>query len=171
MIQITCEICKDLIPLVQDGVASGDSASAVERHIQSCPQCRVMWEGQIPRPADSSRILEKVRHRARVFMGMVLMFGVFFGLSLTASSGLFLNSLIMPAIGAIGYFLCHWRSLYLTPFLLFAAHLVTNAIGAFRGAEHLDLASLPLWSALYAVFAAIGTVIAGLLHIVFQKED
>ena len=34
MIQITCEICKDLIPLVQDGVASGDSASAVERHIQ-----------------------------------------------------------------------------------------------------------------------------------------
>lgn len=54
MIQITCEICKDLIPLVQDGVASGDSASAVERHIQSCPQCRVMWEGQIPRPADSS---------------------------------------------------------------------------------------------------------------------
>ena len=29
MIQITCEICKDLIPLVQDGVASGDSASAV----------------------------------------------------------------------------------------------------------------------------------------------
>lgn len=28
MIQITCEICKDLIPLVQDGVASGDSASA-----------------------------------------------------------------------------------------------------------------------------------------------
>ena len=61
MIQITCEICKDLIPLVQDGVASGDSASAVERHIQSCPQCRVMWEGQIPRPADSSRILEEVR--------------------------------------------------------------------------------------------------------------
>ena len=44
MIQITCEICKDLIPLVQDGVASGDSASAVERHIQSCPQCRVMGE-------------------------------------------------------------------------------------------------------------------------------
>ena len=41
----------------------------------------------------------------------------------------------------------------------------------FRGAEHLDLASLLLWSALYAVFAAIGTVIAGLLHIVFQKED
>lgn len=167
MIQITCEICMDLIPLVQDGVAAGDSVW----HIQSCPQCRAMWEGQIPYPADSGRILKSLRRRAQAFMGMVLMFGIFFGLSLTASSGLFLNSLIMPAIGAIGYFLCHWRSLYLTPFLLFAAHLVTNAIGAFRGAEHLDLASLLLWSALYAVFAAIGTVIAGLLHIVFQKED
>lgn len=102
MIQITCEICMDLIPLVQDGVATADSISAVEHHIQICPQCRAIWEGQIPRPADSGQILEKVRHRARVFMGMVLMFGVFFGLSLTASSGLFLNSLIMPVIGSIG---------------------------------------------------------------------
>lgn len=31
MIQITCEICMDLIPLVQDGVAAGDSVSAVEQ--------------------------------------------------------------------------------------------------------------------------------------------
>lgn len=53
MIQITCEICMDLIPLVQDGVAAGDSVSAVEQHIQSCPQCRAMWEGQIPHSADS----------------------------------------------------------------------------------------------------------------------
>ena len=30
MIQITCEICMDLIPLVQDGVAAADSISAVE---------------------------------------------------------------------------------------------------------------------------------------------
>ena len=98
MIQITCEICMDLIPLVQDGVAAGDSVSAVEQHIQSCPQCRAMWEGQIPHSADSGRILEKVRHRTRVFMGIVLMFGIFFGLSLTAGSGLFLDSLSMPVI-------------------------------------------------------------------------
>lgn len=99
------------------------------------------------------------------------MFGVFFGLSLTASSRAVSEQSDHACDRRLGYFLCHWRSLYLTPFLLFAAHLVTNAIGAFRGAEHLDLASLLLWSALYAVFAAIGTVIAGLLHIVFQKED
>lgn len=58
MIQITCEICKDLIPLVQDGVASGDSASAVERHIQSCPQCECVGGtdpppcGQQPDPGE-----------------------------------------------------------------------------------------------------------------------
>ena len=118
MIQITCEICMDLIPLVQDGVAAGDSVSAVEQHIQSCPQCRAMWEGQIPHSADSGRILEKVRHRTRVFMGIVLMFGIFFGLSLTAGSGQFLNSLIMPEIGSIGNCLISWKSLYLTPCLL-----------------------------------------------------
>ena len=171
MIQITCEICMDLIPLVQDGVAAEDSVFAVEQHIKNCPQCRAIWEGQIPHPADSGRLLEKFQYRTRVFMWMVLMFGVFFGLSLTASSGLFLNSLIMPVIGSIGYFLFRWKSLYLTPCLLFATHLVTNVLGIFQDTEHLDLASLLLWSALYAVFAVIGTVIAGLLHIVFRKED
>ena len=118
MIQITCEICMDLIPLVQDGVAAGDSVSAVEQHIQSCPQCRAMWEGQIPHSADSGRILEKVRHRTRVFMGMVLMFGIFFGLSLTAGSGLFLNSLIMPVIGSIGYCLFRWKCIFPRAFSL-----------------------------------------------------
>lgn len=167
MVQITCEICKDLIPLVQDGVAAADSVSAVERHIQSCPQCRAMWEGQIPYPADSGRILKRLRRRT----GMVLMFGVFFGLSLTAGSGLFLNSLIMPVIGATGYCLFRWKSLYLTPCLLFVSHLVTNTIGALWGVERLDPASLLLWSALYTVFAAIGTVIAGLLHFVFRREN
>ena len=99
------------------------------------------------------------------------MFGVFFGLSLTASSGLFLNSLIMPAIGAIGYPCVTGGPLYLTPFLLFAAHLVTNAIGAFRGAEHLTWPPSCCGLRCTRSLRPLGRWIAGLLHIVFQKED
>ena len=40
MNEITCGLCMDLIPLVQDGIASGESRDAVERHVQSCAACR-----------------------------------------------------------------------------------------------------------------------------------
>ena len=97
------------------------------------------------------------------------MFGIFFGLSLTAGSGLFheqpyhacdrLHRLLpVPLEIPVSYpvpSLCH-------P----SGHKCSQNV---PGTEHLDLASLLLWSALYAVFAAIGTVIAGLLHIVFRK--
>ena len=39
MYEISCEMCRDLIPLVEDGVASADSRAAVEHHLQTCPVC------------------------------------------------------------------------------------------------------------------------------------
>ena len=32
MNEISCDVCMDLIPLVQDGIASEDSREAVEQH-------------------------------------------------------------------------------------------------------------------------------------------
>ena len=122
MIKITCDMCTDLMPLVQDGVASEDSIVAVEHHIKTCPECKSMFEGQVPIPSDGSQIMKKIQRKVRLFMGMMLMFGVFFGLSLTASGELFLNSFIMPIIGGIGYYLFRWRALYLTPVLLLITH-------------------------------------------------
>lgn len=171
MIKITCDICIDLMPLVQDGVASEDSSKAVEEHLKICPVCRSMFEGNIPTPSDSSQILKKIQQKTRVFMAMVLMFGVFFGLSLTASSELFLNSLIMPVIGCIGYYLFRWKSLSITPALILITHLITNTFGLVRGSEHLDIATLLMWSALYSVFSILGSIIAGLIHFAFRKED
>ena len=171
MIKITCDMCMDLMPLVQDGVASEDSIVAVEQHIKTCPECKSMFEGQVPISFDSSIIIKKIQRKIRLFMGMVLMFGVFFGLSLTASSELFLNSLIMPVIGCIGYYLFRWRALYLTPSVLFVTHFFTNSFGMMRGTENLDVMSLIMWSCIYSFFAILGIVIAGLIHFAFRKED
>ena len=33
MIELSCQICRDLIPLVQDGVASEESVNAVTAHV------------------------------------------------------------------------------------------------------------------------------------------
>lgn len=170
MNEISCDMCMDLMPLVHDGVASADSAAAVQHHIQNCPDCRALFEGTIPAPDNGREIMEKILRKSQLFSAMVLMFGIFFGLSLTASSELFYNTLIMPILGAIGYFLFRWKALYTVPCLLLVTHLITNTFGLIRGAEHLDIASLFLWTGLYCIFALIGTSIAGLLHFALRKE-
>lgn len=169
MNEITCEMCMDLMPLVHDSVASRDSIDAVQRHIQACPECKALFEGECPEPANRDQLQKKIQKEARVFSSMVLMFGIFYGLMLTAGSGLFLNILIMPMIGAIGYYLFRWKALYKIPILLLVTHFATNALGL--GEEYLHLASLLMWTGLYCLFALVGTAIAALLHFALKKEE
>ncbi len=44
MMDISCEVIRDLLPLYHDGVCSEESAKLVETHLQSCPQCREEWK-------------------------------------------------------------------------------------------------------------------------------
>lgn len=170
MSDISCEMCMDLMPLVRDGIASGDSCRAVHRHLQNCPACRAAFEGELPPPLVEGAAMEHFRRHVQLFSAMVLMFGILFGLSLTAGSGLFYNILIMPLMGAVGYCIFRWRALYTVPVLLLGTHLLTNTFGLIRGTEHLDLLSLLMWTGLYCLFACVGTVIAGLMHFAFRKE-
>lgn len=168
MNKLSCDMCLDLIPLVQDGVASQDSRDAVLAHIAGCPGCRALFEGELP-PADAGKVLGKVSRRLRLFGAMVMMFGILYGLMLTAGNGIFYNVLIMPVIGAIGYYLFRWRGLYIIPGLLLGTHLITNALG--MGEEYLGLPTLVMWTAIYCGAALVGWVIAALLHFVFRKEE
>ena len=170
MNKITCDICMDLMPLVQDNVASEDSVNAVKQHLETCPECRAMFEGEIPSHSDKNEIIKKVQRKIHTFLIMVLMFGTFFGLSLTATSEQFLNVLIMPILGGIGYFVFRWKSLYITPGLLIITHLVINALSLLNQAAYMEIATELMWAVVCSVFAVIGTVIVGLLHFAFQKE-
>ncbi len=169
MNKISCDMCMDLMPLVQDGVASEDSRLAVALHIQDCPSCARLFEGEMPPPSDSKKILERIQHKLRTFCAMLLMFGIFYGLGLTAGSGVFYNAVIMPLIGGLGYYLFRWRGLYLIPALLFVTHLATNALGL--GEEHMNLPMLLMWTGIYCAIALVGFVIAVLLHFALKKED
>ena len=40
MIEISCQVCLDLIPLVKDNVASEDSKKLVLEHIRQCEACK-----------------------------------------------------------------------------------------------------------------------------------
>lgn len=169
--RITCDICMDLMPLVHDGVAGADSVAAVEEHVESCAQCRALYEGQLPVPDHSGTRIEELRKKLRFFMTMILAFGVLYGVSLTAGEGLFLNAVVMPIIGAVGYYLLRGKAIYEVPLLILVTHFVTNTFGLIRGVEHLDILTLLMWCALYSLFALMGVVIAGLLHFALGKED
>ena len=86
---ITCQICLDLIPLVRDGVASEESCEAVRAHIASCPQCAAVYEDPIFNTADHRALLNRLVRKTQMFCAMLMMFGMFFGLTLTAGSGVF----------------------------------------------------------------------------------
>lgn len=45
MDRLTCDIVRDLMPLVLDDIASGDSKKGVEEHIANCETCRAYYEG------------------------------------------------------------------------------------------------------------------------------
>lgn len=169
--EITCDMCMDLMPLVHDGVASTDSVAAVEAHIADCAYCRALYEGQLPTLDQSEKLMEALGKKLRFFMTMVLAFGVLYGVSLTAGEGLFLNAVVMPIIGAVGYYLLRGKAIYQVPLLILVTHFVTNTFGLIRGVEHLDILTLVMWCGLYALFAVAGATAAWLLHFALGKED
>lgn len=178
MSEISCDICMDLLPLVCDGIASEDSKAAVEAHVKTCEMCRRLYEsgrmGDMDvkvTAVDTVKAFEKFRRKLQMFSGMLLMFGIFFGLSLTAGDDMFYNSLIMPVIGALGYYVFREKALYTVPGLLLITYSFINFFGLIRGVEYMDFLSMTMWVFIYSIFVWIGILVAWLLHFAFRKDN
>ena len=171
MNEISCDVCMDLIPLVKDGIASTGSQQAVQQHLKNCEACRALFDGETPPPANTEQAFQKIKRKVQLLSVMLMMFGIFFGLGLTAGNEMFYNSLIMPVIGALGYIIYRRKALYTVPILLFITHCFTNCLGWLRGLEHLDFMSLFMWTIIYSAFSLLGIMIAWLIHFAFKKEN
>lgn len=167
---ISCDICRDLLPLVQDGVASEDSRAAVEAHLRTCPACRALADGTTPPPPDGYELLRRIRRQLRGVLIIVLLVGILFGLELTHGVDMFYNSLLMPVLGMVGYLVYRWKALYRIPLLLLGLCTVVNLLNLLRGLAAVDAFSLLVWTGFYCLFAVIGVLIAGLLHFALKKE-
>ena len=80
MYEISCEMCEDLIPLVEDGVASEDSRAAVAAHLQSCPHC---GNRPLPEPvpaADEKKALTRYMNRLKLIALAILGLGAVGGI-------------------------------------------------------------------------------------------
>ena len=76
----------------------------------------------------------------------------------------------MPLVGVAGYVVFRWHALYVVPCMMLLTNCLSGLLGMLRGVELLDFASGVMWVAIYSIFVAIGTVIAGLLHFAFRRE-
>lgn len=98
--KIPCAVCRDLIPLVQDGVASPESEALVKAHLQTCPECRTLWQaggGQalpqsLPAP-DDARLLQKIRHKYNT--GLLMFAALGMGCGVLTSYGEHSNWIIL----------------------------------------------------------------------------
>lgn len=170
MTDISCGICRDLLPLVRDGVAGEESRAAVEAHVARCESCRALYETP-DRPKDGSAAFSALRRKLQLFCALLMMLCIFVGMDLTGGQGLFYNSLLMPLIGGLGFLVFRWKSLCNIPLLLLGVGLVTCGLNLLRGLESLLLADLLLWTVIYSLFAFAGVAVAALLCFALKKED
>ena len=159
MTELTCDICRDLIPLVVDGVASEESEAAVKEHVAVCAECRDMYQNELERGIASLREKtadEKVLRRVRIrlaWQGMLLTFAALATISISART-VFLMWML-PIVGAASYVLMRRYSLAV-PVLAGAAVLVwyrTLMSGVIMGG-----------------LLCMGIIIAALLFFAFGKE-
>lgn len=165
---LPCDVCRDLIPLVQDGAASPTATEMVRRHMEHCESCLAFWqEGAPAQPVpDDGKVLGRIYKRLRLLLFAALAAGALFGLWLMSYgfAGQF-NLLIMPAVGAVGALLLR-RRWYLTPLCVaalgFVWHLSLESTGPVLGL---------IYAAFYGGLCLLGGVAALLFRYAFGKED
>ena len=171
MNEISCEICQDLMPLVQDSVASEDSKNAVLHHIAECEQCKALYISNIDlsnfRESEPQKAFSKAQRYLTAVNSVLMLFGIYFGLSLTHRIDMFYNILIMPIVGAAGYLLLGKRSFLIVPALLWSVSIPVNYLLL---EKPLNLGMLFWWTLIYAGLAIAGILIAILLKFAFRKE-
>lgn len=169
MNKISCDMCMDLLPLVQDGVASADSKKAVEEHIKTCPQCKKMYLEHPTMVMNDQRVSLKIKSKLHTFFAFLTFLGMFFGISLLLNQCELYVAVIMPIIGICSYVVYHWQALWKSPLILSALFTLAYMIILFQGGTF-NLPGLVFVIILIALFTDIGVLIAGLMHFALRKE-
>lgn len=178
--EITCDVCRDLIPLVVDGVASEDSEKLVEGHTAHCEACRAyMQEGgpvDLPNP-DDIKILNRLKRRMTVSALVFAVIGAVLCLALRFSVYLMWW---MPVLGMLSYLLARKRW-WLVPagvgVLAFLGNFGWNIWETMRYADGWTVVRNSLFwmlqsslyqGILYLALVALGVWVAALLHFAFR---
>lgn len=178
---LPCEICRDLLPLVRDGVASEASRLAVEEHLARCEACRELWGEEAPPPLQRDRVLGRIRRRLYAWQGAMTAAGLILGMALANTGQAGYNILLLPVLGAAVQWLSPRRARWL-PLLVWllmmgvslapsARFLLTRLSQGDLNAVCGALTSAGLWCLLYAALCVLGMLAAALFHYALRKEE
>lgn len=178
---LPCDICRDLLPLVRDGVASEASRRAVEEHLAHCDACRKLWGEEAPPPLHRERVLGRIRRRLYAWQGAMTAAGLILGMALANTGQAGYNILLLPVLGAAVQWLSPRRARWL-PLLVWglmmgvslvpsARFLLTRLAQGDLNAVCGALISEGLWCLLYAVLCALGMLAAALFRYALRKEE
>lgn len=170
---ISCGVCQDLIPLVNDGVASPESCACVQQHITRCPDCAALYR-EPPEPMSElaqRRVVHSIR-RGLILSGVcMLILGTLAGVLLSNSAGMFYNFIIMPLVGAIGYFSLRKRWFWVPAGVLALSLIQSITAALLEGNPNvLSLSVLLPLPIIYAALVLLGIAIAALLKFAFTPE-
>ena len=173
--EISCDVCKDLIPLVKDEVASPDSVALVKNHAAHCPACRAELDEAAPAPIPSDKpIIQKIRRTISLRVLACVALGVALGLSLRLNEMFVYNLFIMPVVGALLY-LFSGKKWYYGPGIIAALGSVCRFVTLLlTGQESFDLMviGISIMAGLtYGLLALLGGGIAALFQYAFAKGE
>lgn len=118
--KISCNIIQDLIPLVNDGVASEESMQLVMEHCQECKTCQELVKEKSIINEQNLEAKWEQKIRKSIIGCMILV--ILFACSFSATVNQFQNFILIPAIGAIGYGVLK-QKVYILYILIFVSHL------------------------------------------------
>lgn len=179
---LPCDICRDLLPLVRDGVASEASRRAVEEHVAHCEACRELWgEETPPPPLHRERVLGRIRRRLYAWQGAMTAAGLILGMVLANTGQAGYNILLLPVLGAVAQWLSPRRARWL-PLLVWgliaAVTLWSNAgylLGRLAEWDWYNFFAILGLSILYGLLlgalCALGTLAAALFRYALRKEE
>lgn len=176
---VNCDIIKDLIPLVNDDVASEESKKIVNNHCESCSDCRnLLTNKPVYKPKDEN-IIKALKKSVLTTQLAVVAIGILLGIWFTGSYNALYNFYIMPFVGGLAYFTLRKKSLYVPLLIVVLTELLQllKAIPYLKSGivENLHSLGTILYSALfysitYAFLSVIGIAISFLLNYAFRRD-
>lgn len=177
-INISCDVCLDLIPLVKDKVASDDSNYLVFEHIKTCEKCKAeldITNINNENTINDKKIINSMKKSLLLTGFAFIICGALIGVYLSNSMAMFYNFLIMPIIGGCSYLVLN-KKWYLTSIGIFILSFIWLFIqnvyeGAFTNGFNIEVFSMPMFfSTIYAGLTILGVIIILLLKFAFRKE-
>ena len=176
---VNCDVVKDLIPLVNDFVASEESKKIVNIHCENCSDCRKLLTNEIIYQPKDEKIIKSLKKSVLTTQLAVVTVGILIGIWFTGSNNTLYNFYIMPFVGGLSYFTLRKKSLYVPLIII----VLTELFQLLKAIPHLNsgivenlhslgimLHSMLLYAVVYALLSVIGIVISFLLIYSFGRN-